>query len=182
MKTYILTFDVNPETNEVMCREIPTLKLTRYGRYQGFNLLIHHIVASGIHNPNPSVLTIVDHINGDTYNNHEYNLRHMSRSLNAHNIKKTPKISDTCVTCWYKKRKVKFANQFNIEHKEDCQWWMVPMQDDLRYMTYFWQVRTVVDLLKTIGSIPGLSNWIVCLLLMVVTAPPNSPFRISVVK
>ena len=182
MKTYILTFDVVPETNEVTCREIPTLKLTRYGGYRGFNLLIHHIVASRIHNPNPSVLTIVDHINGDTYNNHEYNLRHMSRSLNAQNIKKNPKITDTCVSCWYKKRKVKFANQFNIEHKQNMKWWEVPMQDDLRYMTYFWQVRVVVDFLKEIGSIPGFSSCIISLLLMVVTAPSNSPFRISLVK
>ena len=182
MKTYLLTFDVIPETNEVTCREIPTLKLTRYGGYQGFNLLIHHIVASAIHNPNPSVLTIVDHINGDTYNNEECNLRHMSRSLNAKNIKKIPKASDTCVSCWYKKRKVNFTKQFNIEHKQNLKWWEVPMQDDSRYIMYFWQVRFVVDLLKEIGSIPGITNWLVSLLLMVVTAPPNSPFRISVVK
>jgi len=182
MKTYTLTFDVLPETNEVTCREIPTLKLTRYGRYKGFNLLIHHIVASAIHNPNPSVLTIVDHINGDTHNNYEYNLRHMSRSLNAYNIKKTPKLSDTCVACWYKSRKVKFANQFNIEHKMNLKWWEVPMQDDLRYLMYFWQVRTVVDLLQSIGRIPGFSACVVSLLLMIVTAPPNYPFSISLVK
>ena len=182
MKTYTLTFDVLPETNEVTCREIPTLKLTRYGRYKGFNLLIHHIVASAIRNPNPSVLTIVDHINGDTHNNYEYNLRHMSRSLNAHNIKKTPKELDTCVACWYKDRKVKFANQFNIEHKENLEWWEVPMQDDVKYMIYFWQVRTVVDLLKEIGRIPGFTACVVSLVLMVVFAPRYSAFRISVVK
>ena len=179
---YILTFDVNHETNEVVCLEIPNLNMTSYGNYEGTAILIHNIVASAMRNPNPTVLTMVDHINGDTHNNHPYNIRHISRSLNAQNIKKIPKPKDSCVACWYKKRKVKFSNQFNKENKTNFAWWEVPMQDDIRYLEYFWQVRTVVDLLKAIGNVPGFSNWFVCLLLMIVTAPPKSPFHISVEK
>ena len=168
---YILTFNVDFDTNQVTCLEIPNFKMTTYGNYEGTALLVHHLVASRIPNPNPAVLTMVDHINGDTHYNHPSNLRHISRSLNAQNIKRVPKITDTCVACWYKNRKVKFANQFNKENKTSFAWWEVPMQDDVRYLRYFWQVDAFLEIMKLLREIPLILNSVVSLGLMFVMSP-----------